>query len=217
MSEDKLISTLIVEDMKPAAAFLTKCINARSELKLTGVAKNGQEALEKLKSRDYDLVFLDIHLPVMSGIEVLESLEKIPHIIFTTAYDKYAVRAFEFGAVDYLLKPFTPERFNQAVSRFLAEKKDRVNEQPLPHEYGLSFLENRKHYFLSYEDVIYLSSHKKNTVIHTEERDFTASNILKNLEENLPKSMFIRIHKQYIINLKYILNFDSSGGPTLYP
>jgi two-component system LytT family response regulator len=98
---------LIVEDEIPARDLMINLVLSRSELHLRGIAKNGEEALEKLQKESYDLVFLDIHLPVFSGIEILESLDKFPEIIFTTAFDNYAITAFDLNAVDYLIKPFT--------------------------------------------------------------------------------------------------------------
>ena len=98
-------SVFITEDMIHARDLLIAYIKTRPELELQGIAKNGEEALEELSRKNYDLLLLDINLPILSGIEVLEQLKKIPYIIFTTAYDKYAIRAFEFGAIDYLLKP----------------------------------------------------------------------------------------------------------------
>lgn len=205
-------SVLIVEDLKPARDFILKCISTRPELRPVDTAKNGQEALDKLNTENYDLLFLDINLPVMSGIEVLESLKVKPYVIFTTANDQYAIKAFDFGAVDYLLKPFSNDRFNQAVDRFLKSMKDNSANQPMPHEYSLSFTEKRKHFLVSYNDIIYLSSHKRYTIIHTEERDFEASKMIKEIEGDISGDIFIRIHKQFVVNLHYFLKLDTGSG-----
>jgi YesN/AraC family two-component response regulator len=125
MTNKRVFSVFIAEDEYPARKLLTDFIANRPELKLNGIAKNGKEALQMLASHSsseepvYDLLLFDIHLPIISGIEVLEKIEKIPYIIFITAYSQYALRAFEIGAIDFILKPFEFKRFNQAIDKFL--------------------------------------------------------------------------------------------------
>ncbi|MCP4138131.1 MAG: response regulator transcription factor [bacterium] len=212
MSEKKIYSVFIAEDMRHARELLIDYLATREELKLEGTAKNGEEALEKLTSGNYDLLLLDINLPIMSGIEVLEKMDNIPYVIFTTAYDKYAIKAFDFGAVDYLLKPFPLERFNQAVDRFLEAKRESQEKQLSFKDFSLSFRENRIQCLVAFKDIIYLSSHGKRTVIHTEEKDFEASSILKDIEEKLAADDFVRIHKQYIVNTKHITRIQHDVG-----
>jgi DNA-binding LytR/AlgR family response regulator len=201
MGAEKTFHVLIAEDEMPARELLVDYLLTRPELKLTCIAKNGPEALDRLSHGTYDLVFMDVDLPRMTGIQILERLREMPYIIFTTAHDRYAIKAFEFGAVDYLLKPFTLERFNQSVDKFLQLQKS----GPMPAgETGFSCREQGKHYILPYEKIIYFTSHGKNTIIHTDEREYVSHVILKNIEGRLPNDMFIRIHKQHIINIAYI-------------
>lgn len=211
MAENEAYRVMIVEDEAPARELLVDCIAARSELRLAGVARDGKEALEKLAPGGYDLLFLDVDLPFLSGIEVLEKLASPPHVIFTTGYDRYAIRAFDVGAVDYLLKPYTAERFNQAVDKFIAMKGEGGGASP-GKNLGLSFREEGKHYLLSYDDIIYLSSHGKHTIIHTEERDFETPSVLKNIEPRLDPSLFVRIHKQYVANLRFVSHIQYVMG-----
>ncbi len=208
MKDNENISVFIAEDEQPARELLIEYLLGRSELKLEGMAQTGQEALEKLSQKDYDLLFLDINLPVFSGIEVLEKLDRYPYLIFTTAYDKYAIKAFEIGVIDYLLKPFSRERFNQAVDKaILAIRENRGNLKGL-HEIGLAIKENENHYIIPFDDVVYISSHSRHVVVHTEEKDFESATLLKNIESRLPENKFIRIHKQYVVNVKYISHFQ---------
>lgn len=217
MKSQKNISVLIAEDMKPARDLLMDYIINCQELKLNGIAKNGQETLKELTENKYDLVFLDINFPDMSGIDVLELLEKYPHIIFTTSYDKYAIKAFEIGAIDYLLKPFSEERFNEAVNKVLLKitsKRSSKSKQ----NFALSFKEGGINYIIAYEEIIFLSANKRNTAIHTEDRCFETSIPIKNIEEKLPADIFHRIHRKYIINIKYIIRMEYliSGHLLLY-
>lgn len=212
MDDIKRYSVLIAEDMTPARQLMEKYVSLRNELELIGTAKNGGETLQKLQSRKYDLLLLDIHLPVMSGIEVLEKLKNYPYVIFTTAYDKYAIKAFDIGAIDYMLKPIAVDRFHKAIDRFLDFKKDNIEYKPRLKQYGLSFMEKGKHYFVSFNDIIYLSSHGKHTVIHTEERDFEPASLIKDIEKKLDAEMFHRIHKQYVINMHYVACLEYNQG-----
>jgi DNA-binding LytR/AlgR family response regulator len=207
-----IYSVIIAEDELPARELLIDYLLTRPELKLCGVARNGEEALRKLTDEEFDLLLLDIQLPVFSGLEVLERLDDIPYVIFTTAYDQYAIRAFDFGAIDYLLKPFSLDRFNQSIDRFLAEKADNKPCAIRPHDFGLSFKENGKHYLVSYQDILYISSHAKHTVIHTEDKDFETSCILKEIELKLPADIFFRVHKQHILNIGFVSNIEYNIG-----
>lgn len=207
-------SVLIVEDEVPARELLSEYLKLFPELELSGIARNGEEAYNKLSANKYDLLFLDIHLPVMSGIEVLEKMEgKAPYVIFTTAYDKYAIKAFEFGAIDYLLKPFSKDRFRQSVDRFLAAMKENKNVKQNFRQHSLSFRENRVQCLVAFNDIIYLSSHGKHTVIHAKDKDFESASLLKELESKLPDTRFRRIHKQFVVNIEFIakLQHDSGG------
>ncbi len=202
METEKTLTVLVVEDEVPARELIVDYVLSRKDLRLGGIARDAVEALAKIQELELDLIFLDIHLPGKSGLELLEELESPPRIIFTTAYDSHAIRAFEIGAVDYLLKPFTMDRFNQAVERALSleAREQAVN----PVNLGLSFRSGENHYLIPYMDIVYLSSHGKQTVIHTTEEDYQASRLLGELESKLPGDMFQRIHKQHVVNLKYI-------------
>ncbi|HQO02096.1 MAG TPA: LytTR family DNA-binding domain-containing protein [Spirochaetota bacterium] len=204
MNGNNSITVLIAEDELPARELLIDYILTRNELRLHGIAKNGEETLHKLSAEQYDLLFLDINLPVMSGIEVLEQLEILPYVIFTTAYDRYAIKAFEMGAVDYLIKPFTLERFNRSVDKALSLIYNNGTFMSKLSQIGLSFKQGENHYLLSYNDIIYITSHGKHSIIHTEGRDFETAILLKDMEQKVPKNIFMRIHKQCIVNISFI-------------
>ena len=204
------LTAFVVEDELPARELMIDYILSRSELKLDGIARDGAEALEKLGNRDVDVLFLDIQLPDISGIEVLEQLRRVRHVIFTTAYDSHAIRAFEFGAVDYLLKPIAEERFHQAVDRVISLRQ--AGKSGRPGRLGLSIKEGDNHYVLPYHEIIYLSSSGKHTILHTTGRDHESARLLKELEESLPDDLFLRIHKQYLVNLSFISHIQHVIG-----
>ncbi len=220
-------SVLIAEDKAPAREILIDFIIKRPELDLQGIARNGKEALDLLSEKPYDFLFLDIEMPHASGIEVLEKCVTPPSfVIFTTSYDKFAVKAFELCAIDYLLKPFSRERFDSAVDKALSKDAFRTS-TPLKNR-GLTFKEKSMFRILPFEDIIYLSSHNKKTIIHTDEKCFEINRLLKEIQESLPAESFIRIHKQYIINrekascLEHILGSQyrlhlNDGDDTILP
>ncbi len=218
MNDFENIPVCIAEDEHPARDLLTEYIIMRPELKLTGIARNGEEALQKLCEGRYGLLFLDIHLPILNGIEVLEQLPECPYTIFTTAYDEYAIKAFEIGAVDYLLKPFSKERFDKAVDRALTVIRNNEPHFRSPQELGLSFKEKGNHYLVAYKDIIYLSSHGRHTIVHTEGKCFETAQQLKDITQRLPANHFFRIHKQFIVNLPYVshLQYHIGGQYLVY-
>ncbi len=204
MSENTSYSVLVVEDEVPARELLIDYILTRKELRLAAVAKNGADAIERLSDTGYDLVFMDIHLPGANALDIIKGLAKKPPIIFTTAHQNYALNAFDLGAVDFLLKPYSLERFNNAIEKFLQKTTKEAKTAEAANSSFLSFKESGKHYVVAHKDIIYLSSHGKRTIIHTENRDYEASILLGDMEEKLPSPVFIRIHKSTIVNIHFL-------------
>lgn len=213
MKDKRIFSVLIAEDEYPARELLVDFILSSPELRLGGVARNGEEAVAKLNSEHYDLVLLDINLPILTGIEVLERISCKPRIIFTTAYESYAVKAFEFGADDYLVKPFTKERFRAAVEKVLSALKSADTHGS---EFGggsiLTVKEKDMHHLILFDDIIYITSSGRKCIIHTQERDYETYTPLSSVLLKLPGDVFVRIHKQYVVNLKYVSHFSYYSG-----
>ncbi|MBN2040736.1 MAG: response regulator transcription factor [Spirochaetes bacterium] len=204
MGEAEIYTVFIAEDEQPARDLLTSYIFQRTELKLAGWSMNGKDALEKLSENSYDLAFVDINLPVLTGVEIIEKLEQRPYFIFTTAYDNYALKAFELGAVDYLLKPFSMERFNTAVDKALQVISSNSSRTKTSGTIGLSVKEDENYYILPYDEIIYLSSNGKYSRIHTKKRIYKTAHTLKETQKKLPADIFYRIHKKYVVNIEYI-------------
>ncbi len=212
MRNNGLITTIVVEDEAPAREMLVDMILARSDLILKGVARDGNEALAMLNGEPYDLLFLDVDLPGINGLELLEKLIFFPHVIFTTSYEKYAVRAFQIGAVDYLLKPFDAARFTIAVDRAI---KTIQAEEPYfssVSQLGVCVADGYAHLLISYDDINYLSSNGRKTTIHTDAREFTSNCMLNSHEKSLPGDRFMRIHRQHIINLSKVASIEYLMG-----
>ncbi len=213
MSESQIWEVLIVEDEYPARMLMIDYILQCPELKLSGIAENGEKALKLLDEKTFDLVFLDINLPGKSGLEVLElAKNQKAKFIFTTAYSEYAVNAFELEAVDYLLKPFAFERFRKAIDKALKisrEEKQTGSQSPY-----LRIIFESATYLLLYSDIQFVSADNKTSVVHTKEKDYQTSRLLKDIEESLPNSQFIRIHRSYLVNIDFIANlrYDKGGA-----
>ena len=182
-------TVFIVEDNRHQLEEIIEFISARPSLELSGFSRNGREALEFFNKNSVDLLLLDINLPGYNGVEILERLENPPYVIFITAYDEYAIRAFELGAIDYVLKPFSEERLNTAIDRFIvfSNKVDTI-QKPVK-KLGLPFRSNGNNYFISYDDIMYFTANGKNTIIHTEKKDFESiTKLTAKLDDILKKN-----------------------------
>lgn len=213
MKDKRIFKVFIAEDEHPARELLVDFILSFPALKLGGLARNGEEAVEKLNSEFFDIVFLDINLPILTGIEVLERLNRRPRIIFTTAYESYAVKAFEFGADDYLVKPFTRERFRAAIEKSLSVMKTaEATVGDLNSSSMLTVKEKDMHHLILFNDIIYITSSGRKCIIHTQERDYETYVPLSSILLKLPADIFVRIHKQYVVNLRYVSHFSYYSG-----
>ncbi len=218
MADEKIYQTLIIEDEYPARMLMIDFILNCPELKLAGIAEDGNKALDLLSEKEFDLVFVDINLPVFSGIDIIKKAKNDKtFFILTTAYSEYAVEAFNLDAIDYLLKPFSFERFRKSVEKaikFIKESNSSKTIQNANNSGQLNFQSESTTYLLPFQDIHYISSHNKSSVIHTEIKDYETPKLLKELEEKLPPTLFIRIHKGFLVNKEWIssLKYDKGGA-----
>ena len=207
------LRTLIVDDEPLARQRLARLLAALPAIELTGEAANGREAVERIRELKPDLVFLDIQMPGWDGFRVLEELEASPYIIFATAFDEYALRAFDLAAVDYLLKPIDPKRLAVAVEKaldvaarrhFAAKLSDltrtltRLDGRPVRH---IGVRQGERIVVVRPEDVFYFEARAKETSLFTRDREHVVDRSLKQLEEDLDPRRFFRCHRSYIVNL----------------
>ncbi|KAA3604163.1 MAG: response regulator [Calditrichaeota bacterium] len=200
------IKTIIIDDEPLARQLIKEFCESVSQIEIIDECQNGVEAVKKINLLNPDLVFLDIQMPGKDGFEVLEDITNLPKIIFTTAYDEFAVKAFEKNALDYLLKPFDEERFCKAVERivkvFEIKPSGRVKDKIFIRS-GSSLK------FLKVSEILYLEAENDYTKVVTENDEFLLSKNLSQAESNLPKQNFLRVHRSFVINLEKCVNFQT--------
>lgn len=201
------MTCIIVEDQVPAQRILQKYIEDAETLLLKETFSSAVLAIEFLKTNTVDIIFLDIHLPKLTGIEFIKSLHHRPHIILTTAFSDYALESYEFNVVDYLLKPFSFQRFLAAIAKVQKTEisTESKENQTIPNEIFIkSGHEYRK---LKITDINYIQSDTDYTSIFTKEAKHLSAERLIHWEDRLPKQSFLRIHKSYLINTTKISRF----------
>lgn len=194
----------IVEDSRLARQELKSLLAAFPDLELAGEAENGEQAIQLIEDQQPNVVFLDIHLPGMNGFEVLEKLDKSPFIIFTTAYDEYAVQAFEHNTLDYLLKPINPERLEKAIEKARAAHQNQPKSHLLTEDSQVFVKDGENCWFVHLKEIHLFESHGNYTRIYFQNDKPLILKSLNYLESVLDPKVFFRINRQQIINLKYI-------------
>lgn len=209
---------LIIDDEVLARSIIKECLQQHPQLQVVEECSNGLEGLKAVQDHQPDLVFLDIQMPKITGFEMLELIEDPPHVIFTTAFDEYAIRAFDANAVDYLLKPFSQERFNQAISKWMELNKTgtpvitqqllkQAANHPLQHE-RVVVKTGSKIKIIPVHDIHYLEAANDYVKIVTAEGAFLKKNTMGYFEEVLNQALFVRTHRSYIVNMNQITKIE---------
>jgi len=199
-----MIKCLITDDEVIAQQILEKYILQTEGLTLVAKCRNAMEAFAKLEQHQVDLMFLDIEMPLVNGVAFLKTLTHPPKVIFTTAYAEYALQGYELNVVDYLLKPFSYERFSKAIDKVkqaLPEVKEATSETAAEH---LVVKEKEGLLKIAFSDILYIEGSRDYMKIYTAQRQYLVHLTMKKLEEMLPASQFIRTHKSYIVSLDKI-------------
>jgi len=201
------MKALIVDDERLARLELRRLLAAHPEVEIAGEARSGTEALEMIADLAPDLIFLDIQMPGMTGFELLESLEDVPQAIFTTAYDQFAIRAFEVNALDYLLKPIAPERLAAALARVHPRAETARLEQVFVRD-------GERCWIVRLPDIFLLESEGNYARLYFGSERPLIRRSLNALEAQLDPAMFFRADRKRIVNLKWIEKVDVgiSGG-----
>ena len=192
-----MIRCLIVDDEPLAREILGQYVSQSDELQLVGACKNANEVVELLQKESVDVLFLDIQMPGISGMALMKSLENPPLVVFTTAYAQYAVEGYEVSAIDYLLKPISPDRFKKAVEKvkdMIRYKKSSSND--------LNYMFIRADYQdikVMFDDILYVEGLKDYVKVVTKEKRIITLTNIKGMLEKLPQDRFIRVHKSYIV------------------
>jgi two-component system LytT family response regulator len=212
------IRVLIVDDEQPARKKLHSFLAKEEGVASVIEAENGVEAARLIRENEPDLVFLDIQMPGMNGFEVIESVrgESMPAVVFVTAYDQYAIEAFEVQAVDYLLKPFDHERFKKSFSRaveriqFKSENatifKRLLEEMHREEKYLKRIMVNAgsRFFFVKTGEIMFVSAEEKYVKLHTEKETHLVRETMNGMEERLDPAKFARIHRSNIVNIDFI-------------
>ena len=202
------MTCIIVEDQPPAQRILQKYIEEMGSLELKGTFSDAIKAIEFLKTHPIDLLFLDIHLPKLSGIDFLRTMSNPPSVILTTAFSEYVLESYEFNVIDYLLKPFSFQRFLKAVTKVSELKK-----QPAPYvehnkintpKTEIYIKSGYEHIKISIATIQNISANSDYTEIVTSDKNYLSSEPLHFWSNTLPANQFYRIHKSHIVNTRMI-------------
>ena len=200
----KLLKCIIVDDEPPAIRLLEKYVAKVAYLELVATTTNSLEALEIIENQTVDVLFLDIQMPNLTGIQLSKIIKGKVKIIFTTAYPQFALESYDLNAVDYLLKPFEFERFYQAVLKLKSENI-RVEDKTEKTDFIFIKTGNKNSFEKVYiKDICYIESLKNYVAIHLKDKQIITYNTLKHIADFLNKHDFIKIHKSYIVAINHI-------------
>jgi DNA-binding LytR/AlgR family response regulator len=213
------VRTLVVDDEKHARKMLENYVLRFSNLELVATFANTKDTQSCLLQQQIDLIFLDIQMPKQTGIEFLKQLTAPPQIVFTTAFQDYALEGYELNVLDYLLKPIGFNRFNQAVQKAIHHfsNKEKIVAYEIQKNYDNQFIiikEGFTHHKIFLKDLLYISSMQEYVQYHTTKGKHMELNSLTNLEKILPTTHFVRIHRSYIIS-KSAVNSKATKQITL--
>jgi len=215
------IKCAIVDDEFLAREYLSDYISKIPFLELVGTYNSPLKIIDTIKNKEIELLFLDIQMPDITGIDFLKSIEYRPNVIITTAFKEFALEGFELNVVDYLLKPFSFDRFLKAVDKVVAIREEKepgvsaetpVQKETTMYDDYIIIRADRKLYKINYDDLLFVEGQKAYVTFHTKHKKVTAIASLRELEEKLPSKKFVRIHKSYIVSIKDI---DSLEGNML--
>ena len=215
----KKLVTIIIEDEKPARDLLKAYLEEYEQMEIMGEYDNGFEGLKAVNEKKPDVIFLDVQMPKLTGFEMLEVLEHDPEVIFTTAYDQYAIQAFEQNAVDYLLKPFSRDRFKEAIGRLearfkKADKHEGAKRSIEKIKIHLAEGEEKLHrvvikksgkiHVISTGNISFLEAQDDYVMIYTNDGKYLKQQTMKYFEKHLDPEQFVRVHRSYIVNVTNI-------------
>lgn len=202
----KTFKTIIIDDERLAREEVKRALKSYPEFEIIGEASHVDEAKEMIESDFPDIIFLDIHMPEKSGFDLLEALTTVPEVVFTTAYDQYAVKAFELNALDYLVKPLREERFAKTIEKVKAElaKKEEIKKDVLPMHRKIFIKDGEKCYFIPLSEIHFVESLDNYARLYFGNQKAMIKRSLNLLEEKLDPSVFFRVNRSQIINTQYI-------------
>jgi len=210
------MKAIIIDDEPLARSLVLEYLQSYKEIEVVQECNDGFEGLKAVQQREPDLVFLDIQMPKINGFEMLELIENPPHIIFTTAFEEYAIKAFDTHAIDYLLKPFSKERFDKAIQKLLLQKTSTQPTEAVLETAAQSPTQtNRvvvkdggKIKIIPTATIQYLEGADDYVKIYTDNGTYLKKKTMQHFEQSLQQQNFLRIHRSYIINTQLITRID---------
>jgi two-component system LytT family response regulator len=214
------IKTIIIDDETLGRQIIKKYLSTHDEIDLLDECSNGFDGVKKINELKPDLVFLDIQMPKLNGFEMLELIDEPPVIIFTTAYDQYALKAFEVNAVDYLLKPFSSERFEEALEKAKLHLVNKTAENEVVKELIKHTQESKEYlerivvkdgpkiHIIPVDSVKFIEAQDDYVMIHSTEGNLLKQKTMKYFEEHLSPEDFLRVHRSYIVSVPHIKKIE---------
>lgn len=211
-----MIKTILIDDEPLARSIIKEYLENHSQLEVVAECNDGFEGVKAIAKHQPALIFLDVQMPKINGFEMLELIDEPPAVIFTTAFDEYAMKAFEANGVDYLLKPFSQQRFDKAVEKFISQQKS-VEEktvqllltQNLPgnaERIVVKIGSNIK--IIPVSEITYLEAADDYVKIHTKEGSFLKNKTMAYFEASLNSSIFVRTHRSFIVNVQQVTKIE---------
>jgi two-component system LytT family response regulator len=209
-----MIKTIIVDDEPLATGLVSEFLRSHPQFEVVAICHDGFEALKAIQLFQPELLFLDIQMPKITGFELLELLDSPPAVLFTTAFDQYAVQAFDAKGLDYLVKPFSEARFAQAITRFLSQHK--AKELPDAVDYPVSEERSKRIVvrvkneikIIQTQEVAFFEAEDDYISIQTHEGKFLKKMTMKQLEESLDPDKFARVHRSFLVNLQEVSGLE---------
>ena len=205
-------TALIVDDEELARKLVREFLGKHKDIQIIGECENGVQAADEITRNNPDLIFLDIQMPKMNGLDVLAETGRRAGVIFTTAYDEYALKAFDLHAVDYLLKPFSQQRFDEALeqARLQLGREQKALTQLVNAEHASRILirDRGQTHVVAVEQITYVEAQDDYIQIHTQDKAWLKTQSLSDLEAQLDPAKFIRVHRSFLVNIEFVSNIE---------
>jgi two-component system, LytTR family, response regulator len=212
-----MIKTVLIDDEPLARTIVAEYLRAYPEIEIVQECNDGFEGVKAITQHKPDLVFLDIQMPKINGFEMLELIEEPPSVIFTTAFDEYAIKAFEAHAIDYLLKPFSKERFDKAIQKWLSQRHLENKDKPQVWQQDIKQSEERNRIvvreggnirIIPVNEILYIEAYDDYVKIYTGKEMFLKKKTMSFYEEVLDPSQFVRVHRSFIMQLSQLTRIE---------
>ncbi|MCH2231252.1 MAG: LytTR family transcriptional regulator DNA-binding domain-containing protein [Crocinitomicaceae bacterium] len=208
---------IIIDDEPLARSIIKSYLSKHKDLEIIEECNNGFEGIKSIDKNKPDLIFLDIQMPKINGFEMLELIDQNPGVIFTTAFDEYAIKAFETSAIDYLLKPFTQERFDKAVQKWIFSRTSSADKEVIANtskkqpdeDLRIVVKEGTDIKIIPTDSVLYIEAYDDYVKIHTNQKYYVKKKTMIYYEKTLNTKDFLRIHRSYIININELTRIES--------